>query len=112
MTLLVILFIAFGLMLGFFTKGQALRKLGRVLLIAAFVPIFIGVGKGYFYQLSSGQKLIFAVAVSTVGIFVVLRILLGKDLFNEVMGRFIYDGLKAIFLLPFRIIGKFIRNLK
>jgi hypothetical protein len=35
---LVIILIAFGLILGFYTKTQAFRKLGRVLLIAAFFP--------------------------------------------------------------------------
>jgi len=110
--LLVILLIAVGLILGFFTSGQALRKLGRVLLIVAFAPVLIGIGKNHFSQLPSEQKLIFAILLSVVAILVVLRIFLGKGLFNEVMGRFIYDGVRAVFMFPFRLISSLTRKYK
>ena len=48
MALLVILFIVFELIPGFFTRGQTLRRLGRVLIIAAVAPVLIGIGKNLF----------------------------------------------------------------
>ncbi|MEW6213985.1 MAG: hypothetical protein AB1478_02080 [Nitrospirota bacterium] len=61
LALLIILFIALGLILGFFTRGQAFRKIGKILLIASLAPILVGIGKNYFYQLTLEQKLIFGI---------------------------------------------------
>ncbi len=76
---LVIILIAFGLILGFYPKGQALRKLGRVLLIASLAPVFIGIGQNYFYQLTPIQKIILLSILIPATIFVILRILLGSE---------------------------------
>jgi hypothetical protein len=112
LALFIILFIAFGLILGFFPRQKAFRKLGRVLIMAAFVPFFISLSKNYFYQLPSEQKLLFSIVLIVGGFFVLLRIVLDRDLFNEVMGRFVYSGLKAIFIFPFKIVSKLLRTYK
>lgn len=44
-----------------------------------------------------------------VGFLFTLRWILGKDIWNEVVGKFIYDFLKWLFLLPFKILGGLIR---
>lgn len=112
MALLSILLIAFGLILGFLSKGQAFKKLGRVLLIVALAPIFIGVGKTYYYQMPQAQKIILFLIIIPGGTLIILRILLGKDIFNNVLGSFIYDAIKAVFTFPFKIISKLIRTYK
>ncbi len=109
---LVILLIAFGLILGFFTKNQALRRLGRVLAVASFTPILIDAGGNYFFRLSLEQKLILAALVSVAGVLVVLRILVGKSMFSRVMGKAVHDGIKAVFLFPFKMIVKLLQTYK
>ncbi len=112
MTLLIILLIAFGLIFGFFTREQAFRKLGKVLIMAALLPVFISLFKTCLSQLSFEKKIIFLAVFGLIGIFVLLRILLGKSIFNHFLGNFAYDGLKAVFLFPFKIISRLIRTYK
>lgn len=112
MTALAIVLIGFGLILGVFTRDQAFRKLGRILIFVALTPILIGAGKSYFYQLPVAQKIILASIMLPVGIFIALRILLGRDIFNDVMGRFIYDALRFVITLPFRIISLLIQRFR
>ncbi|MEW6418824.1 MAG: hypothetical protein AB1480_12005 [Nitrospirota bacterium] len=83
MALLIILLIAFGLILGFFTRQQAFRKLGRVLIMAALTPVFLSLFKIHLSQLSFEKKIIFLAVSVLIGIFALLRILLGKDIFNH-----------------------------
>ena len=110
MTALAIVFIGLGLILGVFTRDQAFRKLGRVIIFAALFPILIQIGRSYFSQLPIEQKMIFVLIMLPVGIFIGLRILLGRDIFNDIMGRFIYDALRFVITLPFRIISFFIQR--
>ncbi len=112
MALLMILVIAFGLILGFFTRSQAFRKLGRVLLFAALIPFFISFFKTYLVQLPLLQKVFFIVVIAIIGIFLILRLVFGKDIFTNLAGNALYDGLKALLSFPFRIIGKIIRSYK
>ena len=112
MTLLIILLIASVLIVGFFTRQQAFRKLGRVLIMAAFIPFFINLSKNVFSQLPLEQKIIIAIIVTAVGSFALLRILLGKSVFNNLIGNYVYDGLKAVFTFPFKIISGMMRKYK
>jgi hypothetical protein len=112
LALLSIIIIAFGLILGFFTKEQAFRKLGRVLLIVALMPVFIDIGKNHFNQLPLEQKVILSIIVLTGVLLMILRILLGSDIFKNVISNFIYDGLKFICTLPIRVISSIINRYK
>lgn len=109
---LIIIIIAFGLILGFLSRKQAFNKLGRILIIAALSPVLISISKNTFSQLPSWQKPLVAIVFLAAGLFLILRILLGKDLFNNIAGNFIYDGLKAVITFPFRIISGMIRRYK
>ena len=108
----ILLTIALGLILGVYTRGQAFRKLTKVLLVVSLIPILIGIGKSYFYHLPDQQKLIAGLSILMVGALIMVRILLGKEVVNEVMGRLVFKGLKAGFLLPFKIITGIIRRYK
>lgn len=112
MTLLFIMLIGFGLMLGIYSRQQAFRKLGRLLLLAALGSMFLSMGKNYFSQLPPFQQLIFGIMALGAILFIGLRILAGRAIFNRVMENIIYDGLKAIFLFPFRLIGMIFRKYK
>lgn len=112
LALLGIILIAFGLILGFFSRQQAFKKLGRVLLITAFLPVFISIGKNHFNQLPLEQKFIFSIIVFGGVLLVILRILLGSDIFKNVIGNFIYNGLKFICTLPIRVISSIINRYK
>ena len=112
MTLLFIMLIAFGLILGIYSRQQAFQKLGRLLLLAALGPMFFSMGKNYFSQLPPLEKLIVGFLALGTMVFIGLRILAGRALFNRVMENIIYDGIKAIFLFPFRLIGMIFRKYK
>lgn len=108
---LIIVLIGLGLILRFLTRQQALRKLGMVLLTTAFFPFIVSFGQNFYYQLTPIQKVGLIAFLLPLTVFIILRILLGKDLFNNIAGNFIYDGLKAVMIFPFRIITRLIRRL-
>ncbi|MEW6419501.1 MAG: hypothetical protein AB1480_15535 [Nitrospirota bacterium] len=112
MALLIILLIAFGLILGFFTREQAFRKLGRVLIMAALTPFFISFFKTYLSQLPLLEKVLFIIVIGIVGIFIILRLIFGKDVLANIAGNFLYDGLKAVLAFPFKMMGRLIKNYK
>lgn len=112
MALLVIILLAFGLIFGIFSREQVFRKIGRVLLIVALSPILLGAGKNYYAQLPPVQKVVLPILIIPLVLILLLRLLLGKDLFSDIIGNFFYDGIKFIVSLPFRIASRLIRNYK
>jgi len=103
---LTIILIALGLILGFFTRAQAMKKIGHVLLLASLLPILLAVVKDGFLQLPLSQKIIFGMILLTAGTLGVLRVLLGRGLFHEILARFTYDAVRAVVLSPFRLISR------
>jgi hypothetical protein len=57
LTALTIILIALGLILGFFTRAQAMKKIGHVLLLASLLPILLAVVRDGFLQLPLSQKI-------------------------------------------------------
>ncbi len=87
--------IAFGLILGFFTREQAFRKLGKVLILSSLIPVFISMSKNYLSELPLVQKLIFIGVIGFISLFVLLRVLFGKNFFNCMAGNFLYESVKG-----------------
>ncbi|MBT9168737.1 MAG: hypothetical protein DDT19_02085 [Syntrophomonadaceae bacterium] len=53
---------------------------------------------------------IFALFVLLIGLYACLRLLFGRRVTEDVVARFVYDALKAIFTWPFKIIGFIFRK--
>jgi hypothetical protein len=101
--LIVLMVVAYGLMLGLVSRKKAYSVVVRLILVAAFAPVLIGIARNSFQTLPWDHKLL-VLAIAMAGLLVVLaRILLGSKLFTEVAGHALYDVLKALFLLPFRV---------
>lgn len=56
--------------------------------------------------MDSFSQLIAAALILIIGLLIVLRILFGANLFKHLAGNLIYDVLKALFLLPFKLTQK------
>lgn len=110
LTLLFILAIAFGLILGVFTKEQALRKLGRLLIVAAFMPIIFNIAKNHFMALNWMDKVLILLIAVPIIIGVLLRILLGRDFYGRLAGSFVFGILKSICALPFKIVSAIMKK--
>jgi type III secretory pathway component EscT len=109
-TLLFILVIAFGLILGVFTKDQAFRKLGRLLIVAAFMPVIYNIAKNHFMALNWMHKALILLISVPIIIGVLLRILLGRDFYGRLAGSFVFGVFKSICALPFKIVSAIIRK--
>ncbi|MBF0554753.1 MAG: hypothetical protein HQK96_09410 [Nitrospirae bacterium] len=110
MSAIAILLIAFGLMLGFYSFRRASQKLLRVLLVAAFLPVLISVGMGSFNNVSQEQKLIIVIIILVVGIFIALRLLLGREAFGRLVFETIWGAVKAVLVFPFKVIAFFFKK--
>ncbi|GFP27362.1 hypothetical protein HKBW3S33_00775 [Candidatus Hakubella thermalkaliphila] len=53
---------------------------------------------------------IFALFVLLIGLYLCLRLVFGTRVAKDVLAKFVYDALKAIFTLPFKIIGFIFRK--
>jgi len=84
------------------------KKLPKILAMWILGPLLFAIGIGYFKsffsQTNSWQQLL----IIAVGAFVVIvigaRLIFGKGIYHAVAGEFIYDVLKSVILLPFRIL--------
>ncbi len=107
---LMITIIGLGLILGLISNRKAFALIARVLLMAALLPIGIAVIQPAFSQLSLFERIITILIVSLIGLVLILRIVLGKILFTEIVGHFLYDVLKVVVLFPFRVLARLLRR--
>lgn len=88
-------------------KLNALPKIFFRLLIA---PIVIGVlytvGLQHWQQLPHFYQQAALIVLLPVALIVVLRVILGADLFREILGNFLYDLLKTLFLALWRLLAQ------
>jgi hypothetical protein len=103
--LLMFILIALGITIGLVKP----RRMGRLVIWLIFGPALIGVGfnmgKQIFWTLSPVQQILFIILVPVGAIVILLRLVLPRDVWANVLGNFIYDLLKFVVLLPFRMIG-------
>jgi hypothetical protein len=102
---LVLIVLALGILFGI-TKP---RRLGKFVIGLLIGPVLIGIvfvaGREIFDGLPIGQKVIFIVVVAIALLLILLRFALPRDFKAALAADFIYDVLKFIIFLPFRILG-------
>jgi hypothetical protein len=72
-----------------------------------FMPLFILIVLSILKSMASGMNIFGQIllwgVVLIVGLALILRLLLGRELFGHVVGNFVYDVLKWLVKLPFRL---------
>lgn len=101
---LIFLLLIFGFTVGVVSK----KKITRFIAGMIFMPTLVAIVFHYIKQVRAAMdptsSLLFTIGILVVGLILVLRFLLGKDIWHSVAGDFVYDVLKWIFFLPFRIV--------
>lgn len=102
-TLVIYLVLALGIVVGVVKT----RRFGRFVVGLLVGPILVGIaltsGRHAFESLSPLQRIgIIAIGAITV-VFILLRILLPRDVWAGVISSILYDALKWVFLLPVKI---------
>jgi hypothetical protein len=103
----IFMLLAVGVILGLLSPRKAI---GRILAMVILVPMAVGIGGGYLktFVENAATPADFAILLAGVllVIIVLLRILLGKEIFTHIIGNFIYDILKESFFMFFRLLGR------
>jgi hypothetical protein len=84
------------------------RRFGKYIAGLIFTPILIGVGwtitRTTFAGLSPIQQILFFIPALLIGLAIMLRLVLPRDVWAGVVAGFIYDVLKFLFRLPVRMV--------
>jgi len=102
---LLIMLTGFGVMLGIVRVAKVPLILSRILILPLFLGILLNIGRQWWSLMSSGERALVCLVLMPVGMVVLMRLVLGKALFTEILGHFIYDVLKWCFFLFWRIVG-------
>lgn len=94
----------FGVMLGVVRIASVPMFLARILLLPLLLVTFWNVGRQWWNLLPPGERVLICIVLLPVGMIVLMRLVLGKDLFKHILGNFIYDALKWSFLKFWRIV--------
>jgi len=101
---LIFLILIIGFMLGLVSK----KRLGKFISGLIFIPIVLMVLwnsiKGAGAAMDSPISILLAIGILVVGALLALRLLLGDKILHTILGNFIYDILKWLVLLPFRLL--------
>lgn len=85
------------------------KRIGSFILWLIVGPVLMGVafslGKQVFLSLPPLQQLLFVILVAVAALVILLRVALPKGVREAVIGDFIYDALKFVVRLPFKILG-------
>ncbi len=107
---LLLALLGLGVVLGLVSKQQVLRTIGRMIFFPVLLAVILTYGKQIWIHMDSFSQMAVAVAILLAGIVFLLKIVLGKELFTDVLGNFIYDVLKTVVLFPFRLIKRIIQS--
>jgi hypothetical protein len=102
---LLIMLTGFGVMLGLVRLASVPRMLARLLILPLFLGILWNAGRQWWRLSPPGERGLICLALFPVGLIVLMRLILGKDLFMQILGHFIYDALKWSFFQFWRIVG-------
>ena len=101
---LLIIGFAFAITLGLMSP----KRLPKIFAIWIFCPLLFAILltylKGIFVNLGLLEKIIFIGVLGVIALVVITRLFLGKHAFEGLATHFIYDILKFIILLPFKIL--------
>ena len=101
--MLVILCTAFGVILGIVKPKTLPRRLTMILFMPLLIAIVLSFLKGMSAGMNVVEQMLLWSIVLIVGFVLILRFLLGRELFQHVLGHFVYDVLKWFVRLPFRL---------
>ncbi len=103
---LVLLLLTFGLTIGIVSG----KRVGKFIAGMIFMPLLLMVAFTYIQKvrvtLDPAMSLLFTIAILFAVLIIVLRLLLGKQIWHGVVADFVYDLLKWLVLLPFRIVRR------
>lgn len=103
---LFLVLMAFGLMLGLLSRKKVFKAIGRMIFLPMLFWVLFNYINRFYNNLNTFPQVLFLVVFSILILVAILRLTLGKTVFTDVLGNFIYDLLKAFFLLPFRLMTK------
>jgi len=108
MRLLFLVIVGLGVMLGLI-RIKALPKIFfRLLIVPIIIGVFYTLGLQHWQQLPSFYQQLALIILLPVGLAVTLRIILGADLFREILGNFLYDIFKNLFLALCRLLANLV----
>ena len=102
---LLIMLTGFGVMLGIVRLASVPLILARILILPLFLGILLTTGRQWWDLLPPAERAFMCLVLLPVGMIVFLRLILGKTLFTQISGHFIYDVLKWSFFRFWRIVG-------
>lgn len=102
-------FLMFLILIFGFTVGVVSQKrITKFIAAMIFMPMLLGLVWYYIRYFRANlppmESLLFTTGILVVGLVLVFRFLLGKGLWHDLAGHFIYDVLKWIVSLPFRLL--------
>jgi hypothetical protein len=101
---LLIMLTGFGVMLGIVRLASVPLILARILIFPLFLGILLTAGRQWWDLLPPAERAFMCLVLLPVGMIVFLRVILGKNLFTQILGHFIYDVLKWSFFKFWRIV--------
>ena len=102
--LLILVMLAMGLMVGLVSKKRIARYIAGIIFLPVLLYSVFSFFKGVLHNMGQVQSILLALAILLIGALVVMRLVLGHEIWSTVVGNFIYDVFKWIITLPFRIL--------
>ncbi|MBW2135840.1 MAG: hypothetical protein JRG72_11560 [Deltaproteobacteria bacterium] len=100
---LLIMLVGFGVILGLIRVSRLPKILARILILPIILGMLYAAGHQWWVQLPAVQQQLVLIVLLPVALVILLRLVLGAELFREVLGNFIYDLLKNGFILLFNL---------
>lgn len=95
--------------LGLILRVTRPRRIGKYVLSLIFMPVILAVavamGRGVYAALSPTGKVVLIACIPFAILFGILYVL-PSHVWASIIGDFIYECLKFIFLAPFRLLGR------
>lgn len=103
--LLLIMLTGFAVMLGIVRLASVPMILARIIILPIFLGILWNVGFHWWSLLPPGKRVFVFLVLFPVGMILIMRLILGRDLFRHILGNFIYDVLKWTFFQIWRLLA-------
>jgi len=95
--------VGFGVILGLIRVSRLPKILARILILPIILGMLYAAGRQWWGQLPALQQQLVLIVLLPVALVILLRLVMGAELFREVLGNFIYDLLKNGFILLFNL---------
>jgi hypothetical protein len=109
---LIIILAGLGIMLGILSPWRALKIVGvSLIIIPLIIAVSIPILKELLSQANTPTEIALLIAIGFILLAFFLRLLLGKQIFFNIVGSFIYDVFKAVVLFVFKGFRKFFKSI-